>query len=260
MKKTANLIRIAVIFSLIFSPAISVAEESPDKIADSFYQHGLQLLENGDYNAAINDFSRAFLLNSQDPKLYEALKSMARDRNVPAAQKMELILLEDLLEYTKKLQEKRDYFRYKRNVLGEELIDKGFDRVFFEEKMTAMEAEMTGFHDEEEREIEERYAKGEDPIKVIHASLQLENKRLQNQIDLFERQFSHLRDVNAQNGYIEGELVYLSPSEFSRKQRFYDENGKRLPVDVAPVQLATGDLNNIDGISYLVRSGKDPNR
>ncbi len=256
MKNTANLIRLVVIFSLIFAPAVPHAQESPDKIADSFYEHGLKLLESGDYNAAINDFSRAFLLNPQDPKLYQALKSLARDRNVPAAQKMELILLEDLLGYTNKLQEKRDYFRYKRNVLGEELINKGFDRSFFEEEMMAMQQGVFEDYSVEEQAIQERYAKGEDPVKVIHASIQLENERLQKEIDLYERQFGHLREINAQNGYIEGELVYLSPSEFSRKQKFYDADGKRLPVDVAPVQIAAQDLNSIDGISYLLDEAK----
>ncbi|MGE0269324.1 MAG: hypothetical protein AB7S78_12815 [Candidatus Omnitrophota bacterium] len=255
MKNTALLLRIVLLGLIILLPQISNAQETPDKIADSFYEHGQKMIRDGKYSDAISDFSRAFLLNPNDPKLHDALKSLSREKNVPASQKMDLILLEDLLEYTKKLKDKSDYFRYKRNVLGEDLMEKGFERSFFEQEMVAIDAEQKAVLDQEEAEIQERYAKGEDPLKVIHASLKLENKRLQNEIELFEKQYNRLREVNAKNGYIQGEVALLSPSEFSRKQRFYDEEGNRVPADVqAKTNLNT--LPDVGGITSLLDEAK----
>lgn len=255
MKNAAQLLRISLLGLIIFLPQVSIAQDSPDKIADSFYEHGQKMILDGKYTDAINDFSRAFLLNPSDTKLHDALKVLSREKNVPASQKMDLILLEDLLEYTKQLKDKSDYFRYKRNVLGEELMEKGFERSFFEEEMTAIDAEQKAVLDQEEAEIQERYAKGEDPLKVVHASLKLENKRLQNEIELFEKQYNRLREVNAKNGYVQGEVALLSPSEFSRKQRFYDEAGNRVPADVQAKANANV-LPDVGGITSLLDEAK----
>jgi len=255
MKNAAQLFRLTFLCLTILIPGLSSAEESPDKIADSFYEHGQKMINDGKFDEAINDFSRAFLLNPSDPKLHDALKTLSREKNVPASQKMDLILLEDLLEYTKKLKDKSDYFRYKRNVLGEELMEKGFEREFFEQEMTAIDNNLKATFDQEEADIQERYAKGEDPLKVIHASLKLENKRLQNEIELFEQQYNRLREVNSKNGYIQGEVALLSPTEFSRKQQFYDEDGKRIPPEVQ-AKNAANNLPDVGGITSLLDEAK----
>ncbi|MBZ0166064.1 MAG: hypothetical protein K8I00_04595, partial [Candidatus Omnitrophica bacterium] len=230
MKIAAYTLTVISLIALMGSHQSVFAQDSSDKIVDSFYEHGQKMLNDGNYPEAINDFSRAFLLKPREEKLHDALKSLSRERNVPAAQKMELILIEDLLDYTNKLQEKSEYFLYKRNVLGEELIKKGFDSEFFQEEMAQIGQEVRVQFDEESEKIQERYAKGEDPLKVIHALLKLENKRLQKEVDLYERQYNRLREVNSQNGYIQGELAYMTQGEFARQQKFYDQKGQRVPT------------------------------
>ena len=234
MKTAAYIIAVTGIMVLGANPNLAFAQESSDKIVESFYDHGQKMLADGNYQEAINDFSRAFLLDPRDERLHDSLKSMARERNVPAAQKMELILIEDLLDYTNKLSEKSEYFLYKRNVLGEELINKGFEAEYFQEEMAQISKDVSMQFDAESEKIQERYAKGEDPLKVIHALLKLENKRLQKEVDLYERQYNRLREVNAQHGYIQGELAYMTQGEFAKQQKFYDQEGRRVPSPVPP--------------------------
>lgn len=234
MKTAAYTFSIFSLVVLLGAPNLSFAQDSSDKIVNSFYEHGQKMLADGNYQEAINDFSRAFLLQPREEKLHDALKGLARERNVPAAQKMELILIEDLLDYTNKLQEKSEYFLYKRNVLGEELINKGFEAEYFQEEMSQIGKEVSTQFDAESEKIQERYAKGEDPLKVIHALLKLENKRLQKEVDLFEKQYNRLREVNAQHGYIQGELAYMTQGEFAKQQKFYNQDGERVPSPVTP--------------------------
>lgn len=240
MKTVAYLTTAITLITLLGGVRPAAAQDTSDKIINSFYEHGQKMLDDGNYQEAINDFSRAFLLDPREEKLHDALKSLSRESNVPAAQKMELILIEDLLDYTAKLQEKSEYFLYKRNVLGEELIKKGFEAEYFQEEMAQISDDVRTQFDSESEKIQERYAKGEDPLKVIHALLKLENKRLQKEVDLYERQYNRLREVNSQHGYIQGELAYMSQGEFAQQQKFYDQQGRRVPSPTpAPIQPET---------------------
>ncbi|MBP9855069.1 MAG: hypothetical protein KBD53_09405 [Candidatus Omnitrophica bacterium] len=240
MKNAAKLTQFVLLGLIFISSRFSYAETA-DKIADSFYEHGQKMMEEGNSNDAINDFSRAFLLNPADTRLHEALKSLSHERNVTASQKMDLILLEDLLDYTGQLKEKSGYYKYKRNALGEELMQKGFERSFFEKEMSAIDVEQKSVLDQEEADIKERYAKGEDPLKVIHASLKLENKRLQGEIELFEKQYNRLREINAKNGYIQGEVAILSLSDFSQQQAS-EQSGESAPPVINVEALPSSDV------------------
>jgi chromosome segregation ATPase len=104
----------------------SFAKEERDQLANAFIQHGIIRAERGDVSGALEDFSQALILNPRNQKAENSLLSLASSKEVSSADRQSIQQINDMINYRHNLEGRVQYFQYKRDFLGSELVKKGF--------------------------------------------------------------------------------------------------------------------------------------
>ena len=187
-----------VIKNTAYPPTHNLNLDEDIRIADSFTRHGAGRYKKGDIEGAIQDFSRALLLDPYNQTARSSLIQLAKHKDVSAQQKVQLFLLEDLLENIRNLAKRVDYFQKKRDAFAQRLLDQGFpeNRLIYEME-TIKKTVLKDLKDwDSVTEVDSRA--NQDPLKVVNISLNFEKQQLSGKIAYLQRQYARLKNLRGE--------------------------------------------------------------
>lgn len=174
--------------SLYLIPSWAQAErtEIPEKnqeIVQAFVAEGLDAYARGNLKKAIENFSRALLIEPHQETARKNLLLISHHQNLSAPQKVQLFLLEDLLSFTQNLQDKTVYFETKCASLREALRQRGHEETF-----------QAPYFPAEEGSVPDENVS--DPLEALNAALSSERERLFREISSLEKEHEWLRRLS----------------------------------------------------------------
>jgi len=155
----------------------------------------LELYQQGDILGAMNDLSRALLMDPDDKEAYEALIHMSSLQRLTAKQKINLLFFEDLVSQRQNLLNKIDYYQSKKAALENTLIKSGMRRAFIDENLLSITKEIEGFAQRTFKNARRDSSKQQDPLAVVIDSVAFEKDRLSEKVLIHSRQYDRLKDL-----------------------------------------------------------------
>jgi len=204
--------------------------DGENRSAHLLFQHGIHHNQQGNILGAIEDFSRALLLNPHDQKIQDQLISLASHNRLSGQQRLRLYLLEDIIIHLNNLKKKVDYFESKKNILEQGLTQRGYDKNFISKEILNIKKKFLRSSPDPQWDEETLYAKNKDPLEIINASFNFEKDYILNKIAYLEKQYAHLKNLYKDSRSEENLVVFQSPPHAVYAQRFHTLRLKSLRV------------------------------
>ena len=179
---------------LIGGPNEGAAKE-PELVMD-FINHGLMLLDKEDYSGAINDFSRALLLDPRNDEAKEFLLGISGAEGLNAGQVLNLLTLQDLLAQIQNLKEKVSYYVLKQKKLKEHLLRRGYEVEMLNHELDPIKDQIFSAREVQHLKSRESYLSQTKPLEAFNASLSFQKERLYTQLLYLDAQYVRLREIN----------------------------------------------------------------
>ncbi len=197
------LIKIWVFLVVIFL-GLPFAAQGQGTATDSYTHHGRVMLEWGNVTEAVDDFSKAILRDPHNREAQGQLMALASQGSLTPQQRINLVLLKDLVKYNQSLEAKVDYYETKNRLLREILIQKGYPVPFSDEEIIQIKFNGTSA----------------EPLEQVNAALRFEKQQLSDKIVFLKKEYDRLRNVRSENFSNVRRVVKTQPSE--RITHFYN--------------------------------------
>lgn len=197
------------------SPETVIASD----FAGQFVRQGKKCYQQGDIQGAIDHFARALLLDRSNKTARESMILISARSSLPAAQRIQLFLSEDLLVFNEKLGKRLIFFTAQRDALTTSLIQQNYPQTLIDQKFQA---------------IRDRYlfpanfrgagVSSASTLEALNRSLITEKERLSRELSCVREQLAWLRPVGSSRGEPTGlrEEPQKPDTQVSRPQKVND--------------------------------------
>jgi len=212
-----------------------------DKISRTLYQHGLFNLERENISKAIDDFSRALLLDPNNKDIQDHLTSLSSHNRLTAQQKLSLFLLDDILHHIGQLKEKIDYYNLKKDRLKIELIKKGIKKSEIEQEMRDIKEMALKLSHITQWNWDATYSIQKQPLEVVNSSFKYEQEHLIFKLKYIQKQFTYLKNKIKERIYssTDKKIIFLPPAQAVYAQRFHAHRLKSKSMEKSIEGIAT---------------------
>lgn len=119
--------------------SLYVRAGSPETvIVEQFVRQGKKCYQQGDIQGAIDHFARALLLDQSNKTARESMILISAWSSLPAAQRIQLFLSEDLLVFNEKLEKRLNFLAAQRDALITSLIQQNYPQPLIDQKFQAI--------------------------------------------------------------------------------------------------------------------------
>lgn len=176
-------------YEVVADPAyISPGEAGPETV-EQFIRQGKNCYLRNDAQSAIGYFARALLLDPANKAARDNLARVSAQTSLPASQRIQLFLSDDLLIFNEKLQEKLDYLTAKRDALAATLIQQNYPQTSIDQKLKAIRDRLIPPADSQRKD-----AGIMSPLETLNKSLIRNQQQLARELLNVREQISWLRD------------------------------------------------------------------
>jgi DNA repair exonuclease SbcCD ATPase subunit len=184
------------ILTIIMLLIVSPAGAQNTKLVNSFIRQGITLYEQGDINGAIDDLSRALLLDPHNAQAQSQLIKIIAHPSLDAKGRINLLVFEDLIDYTKKLKGKIEYVHFKNKLLEKDLYNKGYTPESLGKEMSRRKVFILDA--QKKTPLKDRaILKNHDiPLEVVNANLNYAKKELNNKLVSLQNKYNFFRELN----------------------------------------------------------------
>ena len=175
---------------VISDPVYVAAGNFAADIIEQFVRQGMKCFQQKDTPGAIDHFARALLLDPSHKTARDNLTRISVQTSLPASQRIQLFLSDDLLISNEKLQKKVDYFTAKRDALAATLIQQNYPQTLIDQKFQAIRDRFilpTGNQRKDAGTLS--------PLETLNKSLIRDQERLTRELLNVQEQISWLREA-----------------------------------------------------------------
>ncbi|MCA9408057.1 MAG: hypothetical protein KC733_05170, partial [Candidatus Omnitrophica bacterium] len=241
---------ISVLFVFLFCSIHFANAQGIFNSVNSMLEHGLSMVEQGKIQAAIDDFSRALLLEDTNETAIAQLKVISHENGLTADERLKVYHFLGLTAQLENLQKRIQYYTLKKSDLIAQLTAKGHTSENLDILLADVE---TGVGLSEVADIpflRHSKIKEQDPLAALNENLNFKRGELSNQLIVQEKQFHFLRELNQKNMPQE-QKVASKPTIEAPKEKVtstatsFATLEPRRTLHIARVSVAK-EVNNID--------------
>ena len=170
------------------SPETVIASD----FAGQFVRQGKECYQQGDIQGAIDYFARVLLLDRANKTARESMILMSARSSLPAVQRIQLFLSEDLLVFNEKLGKQLIFLAARRDALTASLIQQNYPQTLIDQKFQAIRDR--SFFSTENRGAGVSSAS---TLEVLNKSLITEKERLSRELVCVREQLVWLRPIGS---------------------------------------------------------------
>lgn len=176
-------------YEVVADPAyISPGEAEPEAV-EQLIRQGKNCYLRNDAQGAIGYFARALLLDPANKAARDNLARVSAQTSLPASQRIQLFLSDDLLIFNEKLQKKLDYLTAKRDALAAALIQQNYPQTSIDQKLKAIRDRFIPPADSQRKD-----AGTMRPLETLNKSLIRNQQQLAHELLNVREQISWLRN------------------------------------------------------------------
>jgi len=180
-------------YEVITAPVYPTAGDPETDIIEQFVRQGTECFQQNDMQCAIDSFARALLLDPSNKTARDNLVRSSAQTSLPASQRIQLFLCDDLLVFNDKLQKELVYFTAQRDTLAATLIQQNYPQAFIDQKFQTIHNRFILPADNQ------RESTGTiNPLETLNKSLIRDQKKLSLKLLNVEEQISWLREAPKQ--------------------------------------------------------------
>lgn len=177
-------------YEVLADPAYISPDDSEPETVEQFIRQGKNCYLRNDAQGAIGYFARALLLDPANKTARDSLARVSAQTSLPASQRIQLFLSDDLLIFNEKLRGKLDYFTAKRDALAAALIQQNYPQTSIDQKFKAIRNRFIPPADSQRKD-----AGTMSPMETLNKSLIRDQQRLARELLNVREQISWLRDA-----------------------------------------------------------------
>ncbi len=240
----SHIICLCLCLSAVLPTVLFAQDES--KIANSFTAHGEKLIKKGKIDKAINDFSRALLVEPANKDAKALLLDISSRDDLSTEQKMDLLHFEDLIKKTSSLKKKIEEYELKRNLLGQEVIESGFMSTGLEDELLKIKNETLNGLNMNIVLTDDQLLEHTEPLKAVNDSLDHDKEKLAFKLKYLIKQYNHLREVVRGNDETRSRLQLAQIKSNSKKSEIKKNNAEmdKIVKDISNDVDQTKDVDN----------------
>ncbi|HBO98151.1 MAG TPA: hypothetical protein DE315_01580 [Candidatus Omnitrophica bacterium] len=159
-------------------------------IVEQFVRQGMKCFQQKDTRGAIDHFARALLLDPANKTARDNLARISAQTSLPAPQRIQLFLCDDLLTLNENLLKKLDYFTVKRDALAAALIRQNYPQASIDQKFQAIRNRFILPADNQRKD-----AGTMSPLETLNKSLVRDQERLTRELQSVRGQISWLQEA-----------------------------------------------------------------
>lgn len=175
-------------YEAIIDPAYAITHDSKTGIVEQFMRQGMNCYQKNDLQGAIDHFARALLLDPSNKMARERMALITAQTSLPAAQRIQLFLSEDLLVFNENLRAKLNYITAKRDALIATLLRKNYPQALIDQNFRAIRGHL--FYQGNTRN---EGAVSIHPLAMLNKSLMREQERLSRELLNIHKQIAWLQ-------------------------------------------------------------------
>lgn len=179
-------------YEVIADPAYISPDDSGPETVEQLIRQGKNCYLRNDAQSAIGYFARALLLDPANKAARDSLARISAQTSLPASQRIQLFLSDDLLIFNEKLQEKLGYFTAKRDALAAALIQQNYPQTSIDQKLKAIRDRFIPPADSRRKD-----AGIMSPLETLNKSLIRNQQQLARELLNVREQISWLRPVGS---------------------------------------------------------------
>ncbi len=238
-------IQILFICSLLLIPVKSAFAHN-NKLVHSFVKQGILLYEQGEINSAIDDFSRALLLDPHNSQAQSQLVKIISHPSLDARGRINLLVFEDLIDYTKKLKGKIDYVQFKNNLLKKELYRKGYTKESLTKEMTRRKIYILDAQKKTQLKDREILKNHDIPLEIVNANLNYEKKELNNKLISLQNTYNFFRELDKEIPLDLSDFELIQNDQTTKALKsYYSTQKEGLETRKQDINAFTQDLKNL---------------
>ena len=201
MRTQRAVFKIFSILAITFFPVQTVFAGDNAGFVSSLKDGNNGILERSDVRVAVGHFCRALSIDSQDKTIEENLEAIISYPELTAAQRSDVLLLEDQLSYIENMQGRVKYLISKRNLLRDQLIESGHESDVLLKGLFGIKNNMSGSH--EVFSYQKQFLLNrKNPLAIINNLLAREKVQLSIQVRSLQNQYNWLKAVNKNEHYL----------------------------------------------------------
>ncbi|GEM_PF-3229630 len=169
---------------------VSTIKEPESGIVEQFMLQGLKCYQENDTLGAVDSFARALLLDPANKTARKTLASINEQASLPAEQRIQLFLSEDLFALNENLQKKLGHFTLQRDAMAAALIQQNYPQTAIDQKFQAIRdrfALPAGDREKDSGSLR--------PLEALNKFLTQEQKRLSWELSRVKEQLSWLQET-----------------------------------------------------------------
>lgn len=173
--------------------SLYVKAGSPETvIIEQFVRQGTKCYQQGDIQGAIDHFARALLLDRSNKTARENMILISARSSLPAAQRIQLLLSEDLLVFNEKLGKRLIFFTAQRDALTISLIQQNYPQTLIDQKFQAIRDRSLFSTDDRGAGVSSAST-----LEALNKSLITEKEKLSRELSCVREQLAWLRPVGS---------------------------------------------------------------
>ena len=208
----------------VTSNSLYVRAGSPETViasdfAGQFVRQGKKCYQQGDIQSAIDHFARALLLDQSNKTARESMILISAWSSLPAAQKIQLFLSEDLLVFNENLEKRLNFLTAQRDALITSLIQQNYPQTLIDQEFQAIQDRSLFSTDDRGTGVSSA-----NTLEALNRSLITEKKRLSRELLCVREQLAWLRPVGSSPRGTSGlrEEPQKPDAQVSRPQKMND--------------------------------------
>ena len=180
-------------YEVIADPAYISPDDSQQEIIEQFIRQGKNCYLHNDAPGAIGYFARALLLEPSNQTARDALALINAQASLPAAQRIQLFLVDDFLALNEKLQRKLNDHTARRDALLAKLHPPSYSQTSIDQEFQTIRDRFLLPTDEPRQDIS-----SSDPLGTLNQSLMLTQKKLSHELRAIQEQLVWLKETAGQ--------------------------------------------------------------
>ena len=173
--------------------SLYVRAGSPETvIVEQFVRQGKKCYQQGDIQGAIDHFARALLLDQPNKTARENMILISAWSSLPAAQRIQLFLSEDLIVFNEKLEKRLNFLTAQRDALTTSLIQQNYPQALIDQKFQAIRDRSLFSTDDHGAGVSSAST-----LEALNRSLITEKERLSRELSCVREQLAWLRPVGS---------------------------------------------------------------
>ncbi|MBU1997134.1 MAG: hypothetical protein KKF78_08255, partial [Candidatus Omnitrophica bacterium] len=188
--------KLLILTTLIGNYSTSAFADFEDKIVSSLIEHGKFSINKNDIAAAIDDFSRALLLDSDNDIAIKELLKTSSNKDLPFDIKLSILQLEDISKYIARLNEVTNYYSDRIINIKDKLLSEGVSEDVIKKELGAILPIRTIIDEQSELNTEHQSISTKDPLSNLLIELTSVKLSLEDKASLLRTEYELLMSIN----------------------------------------------------------------